>query len=113
MGTQFRVTVYASDIGLAQQAIAAAFRRGAELDAKLSDYRPDSELNRLCRARRMPVSDDLRRVLEYSQRVARESGGAFDITLGPLTRLWRESRRTHTLPSPRTIAVTSPASIFS
>ena len=104
MGTQFRVTVYATDIRSAQQAIARAFARAAELDAKLSDYRDDSELNQLCRTRRMRVSDDLRRVLAYSQRVARESDGAFDITLGPFIRLWRESRRTRILPSPQQIA---------
>jgi thiamine biosynthesis lipoprotein len=99
MGTQFRVTVRAADIRGAQRAIAAAFQRGAELDAKLSDYIPDSELNRLCSARRMRVSEDLRRVLEYSLRVHRESGGAFDITAGSLIRRWREARRTGVLPS--------------
>ena len=102
MGTQFRVTVLAPShrIREAQQAIAKAFQRAAELDAKLSDYRPDSELNRLCRLRTMQVSDDLRRVLAYSQRIAKETDGAFDITAGPLIRRWREARRTQILPAP-------------
>lgn len=106
MGTQFRVTVLAPShrIREAQQAIAKAFQRAAELDAKLSDYRPDSELNQLCRVRSMQVSDDLRRVLDYSLRVAKETAGAFDITLGPMIRRWRDARRTRVLP----ITVKSP-----
>jgi FAD:protein FMN transferase len=100
MGTQFRVTVLASDIRGAQQAIGKAFQRGAELDAKLSDYRTDSELNQLCSKRSMQVSEDLRRVLEYSLRVKRETNGAFDIAIGPLIRRWREARRTGVLPAP-------------
>jgi thiamine biosynthesis lipoprotein len=104
MGTQFRVTVYASDIAAAQHAIGQAFQRAETLDAKLSDYKPDSELNQLCRAQRMVVSDDLYRVLDYAQRVAHESGGAFDVTLGPLIRLWREARARRTLPRPAALA---------
>ena len=103
MGTQFRITVYADDVVTARAAIDRAFERGIELDSKLSDYIPDSELNQLCRSRRTQVSADLYRVLEYSQRVAGESDGAFDVTLGPLTRLWRESRRSGVLPSAETL----------
>jgi len=99
MGTEVRITLYADDVAAARAALDRAFARGQELDSKLSDYQEDSELNRLCRARRMAVSADLYRVLEYAQRIARESDGAFDVTLGPLTRLWRESRRSGVLPS--------------
>ena len=104
MGTQFRITVYAADIAGAQKAIAAAFVRAEQLDQRLSDYKPDSELNQLCRVRRMRVSEDLFTVLSYAQRVARESDGAFDATLGPVIRLWREARRLRTLPSAAAIA---------
>jgi thiamine biosynthesis lipoprotein len=104
MGTQFRVTVYASDIAAAQRAIKQAFLRAETLDAKLSDYKPESELNQLCRSQRKVVSDDLYAVLAYAQRVARESGGAFDVTLGPLIRLWREARTRRTLPDPIAVA---------
>ncbi len=104
MGTQFRVTVYAADIVGAQNSIAAAFARADQLDRRLSDYKPDSELNQLCRVRKMRVSEDLFTVLAYSQRVARESGGAFDVTLGPVIRLWREARRAKALPSTAAIA---------
>lgn len=96
MGTLFRVVVHGDDAAAAQQAMDAAFVRGRELDARLSDYRPDSEINRLTHGR---VSDDLWTVLVMAQRIARESNGAFDVTLGPVVRLWREARRTRRLPS--------------
>ncbi|BDC52937.1 FAD:protein FMN transferase [Bryobacterales bacterium F-183] len=102
MGTQFRVTVYATDIVKAQAAIRAAFARAHDLNHKLSDYLPDSELNQL-KPGRNPVSDDLYKVLAYSQQVARESNGNFDVTLGPLIRLWRTARQTATLPEPKAV----------
>ena len=68
MGTLFRMTVYAeADPSVAFK---AAFDRVAGLDQKLSDYKPDSELNRLCRAGRAEVSDDLLAVLSTAQRLA-------------------------------------------
>jgi len=45
------------------------------------------------------VSDDLFDVLIASQKLASETEGAFDVTLGPLIRLWREARSTHRLPA--------------
>lgn len=104
MGTLASIRLYASDAPAAGRAARAAFDRIAELEAILSDYRPDSELNRLCRAGRLRVSPDLARVLAAAQRRARESDGAFDITLAPLTKLWREARRTGQLPGEAAIA---------
>lgn len=104
MGTLFRVTLYADSAGQARAGFTAAFARAHELDAALSDYKEDSELNRLCRAGRAPVSEDLFNVLRAALEIARESRGAFDPTLGPLTRLWRESRRARRLPDPAALA---------
>ena len=103
MGSMVRIVAYAKDRSQARRAFEATFARVAELDGILSDYKPDSELNRLCTARSMIVSRDLFRVLESSQRLAEESDGAFDITAGPLIRLWREVRRTRVLPDPQLI----------
>jgi thiamine biosynthesis lipoprotein len=98
MGTLVRLTAYAAADPAA--AFREAFGRIADLDSKLSDYKPDSELNRLCRARTLRVSADLLAVLKAAQQLAAESDGAFDITEGPVIRLWRETRRTHQLPAP-------------
>src|SRR5688500_8716162 len=49
MGTLFRIILYAPDPAQARQVAQAAFDRVAGLDSLLSDYIPDSELNRLSR----------------------------------------------------------------
>jgi thiamine biosynthesis lipoprotein len=103
MGSLVRFVVYAPDQATARRGFQAAFARVAELDAILSDYKSDSELNRLCATGSGVVSRDLFRVLEASQRLAAESGGAFDITAGPMIRLWREARKTGVLPDPRVL----------
>lgn len=89
MGTVFRITVYTDN---PFEALSAAFDRVGELDDKLSDYKPDSELMRLCGEaylKPMPVSDDLYRVLKKALQLSADSEGAFDVTLGPVIRLWR------------------------
>ena len=101
MGTLVRVTVYAPDEGIARAAFRAAFDRIRDLDGILSDYKPDSELNRITKTavgRAMPVSEDLFAVLRASQDLAAETRGAFDITQAPVIQLWREARRTRRLP---------------
>lgn len=110
MGTLFRVTLYANSPAEARSAFDAAFTRARELDAALSDYRDDSELNRLCRAGSGVVGNDLFTVLARALEIARASGGAFDPTLGPFTRLWRASRKAGRLPSPAELAVARAAS---
>ncbi|MFT5285748.1 MAG: thiamine biosynthesis lipoprotein [Planctomycetota bacterium] len=103
MGTQARIVLYASDEENGREAASAAFARMIALDNMLTDWRADSELMQLCAAAGgapVPVSDDLFEVLERSLVFARESDGAFDITLGPLTQLWRETREQGVLPAP-------------
>lgn len=103
MGTLARVTLYASDEQTAKGAFRAAFDRIHALDEILSDYRPDSELNEIARtAVRHPVrvSDDLFAVLSASQELTKATHGAFDVTQGPVIRLWREARKTGRLPDP-------------
>jgi FAD:protein FMN transferase len=107
MGTLFRITLYAPDADSAQRAFRAAFDRIAALDDILSDYKPDSELMRLCRSggnAPVHVSRDLFSVLDAAQRLSSNTRGAFDVTLGPLIRLGRDARRERVLPSPGAIA---------
>jgi thiamine biosynthesis lipoprotein len=101
MGTLVRIKLYADGARQAKAAFRAAFDRIAQLDDALSDYKPASELNRICRtavARPVEAGADLYRVLEASQKLAGETDGAFDVTLGPVIRLWRQARNTNRLP---------------
>ena len=93
MGLPFRVTLFAPDEVTAKTAADAAFARVEALNAVLSDYDDESEISRLSRTsgsgKIVPVSDDLWRVLEHGQATAARTGGAFDVTVGPLVNLWR------------------------
>lgn len=104
MGVPFRITLYAPEEAAALVAAEAAFARVAELNAILTDYDSDSELSRLSdssgKGQGIPVGEDLWRVLEHGQRMAERSGGAFDMTVGPLVNLWRMARHKRALPAP-------------
>jgi thiamine biosynthesis lipoprotein len=109
MGTEFRIVLYGADAAAVERAVAAAMLRGREIDSLLSDWRSDSELSRLARLAGadtcVAASQDLMSVLEYAQDVAVRSGGAFDVTIGPMSRLWRWAmRRGHLPPEPRLVA---------
>lgn len=99
MGTLVRLQVYASGVEQASAAFHAGFGRIAALDDALSDYKPNSEVNRLPGQ----AGPDLFRILEAAQRLAVETDGAFDVTVGPLTRLWRDARRAGRSPDPAAI----------
>ena len=101
MGIDARLVVYATNKQVVDRACEAAFKRIAQLDDIMSDYRPKSELMRLCgqpKGTPVKISDDLYRVFERAQTVSRRSGGAFDITVGPLVQLWRKARKDGKLP---------------
>ncbi len=108
MGTKFTLTFYAEDVEAANTASAAAFARIGELNALLSDYDEASELSRLSASSPhktpVPVSDELWTVLTHAQRLARQTDGAFDVTVGPVVRLWRRARRQRELPESERLA---------
>jgi FAD:protein FMN transferase len=104
MGLPFRIVLYAANQETADAAAKAAYARISELNSKLSDYDTDSELMRLSQTagqgKAVTVSDDLWRVLENAQALARETDGAFDVTCGPVVSQWRRARREKKLPEP-------------
>jgi FAD:protein FMN transferase len=108
MGVEFEVVLYARDRAAADKALAAAFERISALDRIMSDYDAASELSRLSATAptKEPVvlSADLWAVLAFAQDVSKQSAGAFDVTAGPLTKLWRRARRQKELPTDEQIA---------
>jgi thiamine biosynthesis lipoprotein len=107
MGTQFRIVLYAADEAAAKRASQAAFRRVAELNGIMSDYLPESELMRLCKRAGGPavaVSSDLFAILARAAEISRITDGNFDVTVGPVVRLWRRSRRSQLLPDEKELA---------
>ena len=108
MGMTFRIVLFAPDHAAATRAADAAFARIQQLNDIMSDYDPDSELSKLSstsgQGRAVPVSRDLWVVLEHAQWLAKRSGGAFDVTVGPYVNLWRRARRQRQLPDPARLA---------
>ena len=108
MGVPWTITVHAETAAAGRTAIAAGFAEVARLERILSDYDPQSELSRLSAqaptAAPRPVSDDLWRVLERAIEIRDATDGAFDPTVGPLTSLWRQARRSGRLPLPGKLA---------
>ncbi|RMG66019.1 MAG: FAD:protein FMN transferase [Bacteroidetes bacterium] len=108
MGTTFRLVLYAPDSLTAARAAAAAWEEVARLNAIMSDYQRDSELNRLSatagQEQWVTVSPPLWEVLSYAQQISRRTRGAFDVTVGPLSRLWRRAFRQGELPDSAAMA---------
>ena len=95
MGTLVRITVYASDAETARRGFAVAFARIHEIDERLSDYKAASELSRACLGASdswTAASPDLLQVLTASLALSESTGGAFDMTVGRMTKAWRAGR---------------------
>jgi thiamine biosynthesis lipoprotein len=112
MGTKFRIVLYAPDQATADKAAKTGFARVAALNQIMSDYDPNSELMKLCEksavkpAGPVKVSDELFFVLSKAQEVSELSDGAFDVTVGPIVRFWRQSRKDRQFPDPDVLKAT-------
>lgn len=97
MGSDFRIVLYANSDSIALAASDSAFARIEELNVVMSDYIDKSELNRLSRTSGsgewVRLSEELFRILSIAQRISYQTDGVFDVTVGPMTRSWRELRR--------------------
>jgi len=111
MGTSIRVEAFGGDPEARQHAGEEAFAAVAEVDRLMSSYRTDSELaavNRGAAAGPVPVSAPLFSVLEAAERVARQSDGAFDVTIGPLLQVWGVRNHQPRVPGAAEVAALRP-----
>lgn len=107
MGSPFNLIFYAGDSAMAAQLAKASYHLVDSLNAIFSDYMEKSELSRLSRTagsgQTVAVSPLLYEVLLSSKKAAQKSKGAFDVTIGPLSRLWRHARREKIFPVPEAV----------
>ena len=78
-----------------------------EVEKRFNVFNPESELAKLnATAAKEPFhcSDQLWEVLSKAREMHRLSHGAFDITVGPLTRIWDYRRQRKELPSEKEIS---------
>jgi thiamine biosynthesis lipoprotein len=102
MAAPLRIICYHPDGVVADRAMARAMARIHQLNAIFNDYDPTSEVRRLCETagtgKKVQVSDDLWRLLVFSLEISEQTAGAFDVTIGPIVRLWRRARMARELP---------------
>lgn len=96
LGAQATLILYHPDRQVAESALASCLAEVERLEGEFSLYRPESALSRLNRdgVLRAP-SLDMLALLEQSRFFAAASGGAFDVTVQPLWRLYAEHFANH------------------
>jgi thiamine biosynthesis lipoprotein len=101
MGTGYTLDLYGSNAGLLEAAAEESFEEVERLDHMMSNYIPDSELSTVndnAADRPVAVSRELFDLLETCMDYSRKSEGAFDITVGPLMKVWGFYKGTGHLP---------------
>jgi thiamine biosynthesis lipoprotein len=108
MATRFEIVLHGENPARLRGAGEEALAEVERIEAQLSIYRPTSELARVnaCAARQpVRVSPPVFRLLEQARRLHHESGGAFDIAIGPLVRCWGFMDGSGSLPDPAEVAL--------
>lgn len=102
MGTKWHVALYSQDAKTANAAFAKAWEMVDEIERDLTNYSATSELNRLCASsphdHPVPVGRHLWTTLQASHRMSLKTDGAFDVTIGPVSKLWRRARKKKQMP---------------
>ena len=105
MGTQVDMVAHGPDARALQAAMDQAWREMERLTALMTRYRPDSAVSAIDRAagvHAVAVPPEVMAVLKAAQKVAAQTHGAFDTTVGSL-KAWRFGEGQTTLPAPQDI----------
>lgn len=91
MGTIIRIEIYSESPEKARLALQSAFSEIRKYDQILSNYKPDSEIMKVMKTasdKYTKVSPELFEILKKSLYFSEITDGYFDITVGPLVKLW-------------------------
>jgi thiamine biosynthesis lipoprotein len=92
MGTELRLTAWTADEPRANAAFDAVFREFDRLENLMTVWREDSDVSKLNAAageHPVPVSPEVREVLDIAHQISDWTDGKFDITFGALSDLWK------------------------
>jgi thiamine biosynthesis lipoprotein len=95
MGTVIEITLIADDEEAANKASLQAFQEIKRIETLMSPWLDSSDVARINRSagkERVKVSPDTMEVIKKAQEISELSEGGFDITVGPLSELWRKAR---------------------
>jgi thiamine biosynthesis lipoprotein len=107
MGTVLEVDVRGLAPERADQLLAGVFARVAAEDKLFSRFDPQAELvalNAHAGQGWQPVDPALASLVQQSQALSAQTGGTFDVTVGPLVELWTRAGERGTLPDAQSIA---------
>ena len=109
MGSPFTIIMYCTDSLQAIELAGKSYKLVDSFNNIFSDYSNSSELMQLnatagTTASPVKVSPALLEILLVSKNASDKSKGSFDITTGPLVKLWRSARKTKQLPTKEKIA---------
>jgi thiamine biosynthesis lipoprotein len=92
MGTTYQIKLITKEAAFDREQLHADVEQVlAEVDRQMSTYRPDSELSRFNRAPAgtwFSVSAATAEVVAAAREISEKTGGALDVTVGPLVQLW-------------------------
>jgi len=107
MATRFIVSCHHEDAERVKEGVATAFAEADRINEVASDYIADGPLlsiGKVPPGTPVKIPPLLLSLLEEARDQAEKTGGLFDPTIGPMTKLWRESRRRKVLPDAATLA---------
>jgi thiamine biosynthesis lipoprotein len=107
MGTTFHLTFYTHSHGHAEKVSQLVWNRIDKLEIIFSDYQSNSEAsiisNTAGTGQKIKVSDEMWEVLQIADTISKISNGAFDVTIGALSKLWRKAIRQQKFPDEKDI----------
>ena len=102
MNTIAKITAVAPDEKTAKLSIDSAFEKIYGVEKLMNRYDPNSQLsrvNRLAAKEPVKIDKDLFDILRQSVQYSKKTGGAFDITVGPLVDLWKKCAEANSMPT--------------
>ena len=111
MGSPFSIIFYSDDSTKATRVARQCFNLVDSFVFIFSDYIDSSELSKISvpagiKSRPVKVSPAMFDILLQAKKAFDKSEGAFDITIGPLSKLWRKSRKATAFPTDEAVQTT-------
>ncbi len=95
MGTVVEITIIGEDEEAAKKATLQAFQEIKRIEQLMSPWIESSDVSRMNQSAGkewVKVSQETLKVIKEAKEISELSEGGFDITIGPLTQLWRMAR---------------------
>ena len=106
MGSDFELIVVEEDEPLAREALQKGVEEVQRIEELLSEFKPASQtsmINREAAQYPVKVEEETFHLIRRCKEISRLTQGAFDITVGPLKKIYRFRNVEHAIPSPQEI----------